>query len=200
MLLSIITLIVYFAVWAAVHSVMASYAAKQWARRLFGPDDRWYRLCYNIIAVVTAGPLVMLILYLPDAALYVVPAPWRWLMWGIEGLALLAMAVALLQTGLRSFLGLARPNQTPGRLHVRGFYCWVRHPLYSLGMLVIWLWPMMTVNFLTTIICFSIYLYVGSLFEERRLVAEFGDAYRAYQSQVPRFLPRRGCRYKPSQS
>ncbi len=199
MLLSITVLVCYFAVWAVIHSLTASYAVKVWARRLFGPEDRWYRLVYNIIALISAGPLVMLFLYLPDQMLYVVLTPWRWFMWVIEALALLGMGIALLQTGLWNFLGLSRPEATPGQLQVRGFYCWVRHPMYTLGLVFLWFWPMMTVTLMTLIICITIYLYIGSLFEEQRLVAEYGDAYRAYQSQVPRFIPRRGCRYAPPQ-
>jgi len=197
MLLSVVILVVYFAAWAALHSLTASYAVKGWARRLFG-GDRWYRLAYNALAVFTGLPLAILFFWLPDRTLYRVPAPWLWAMLAIEGLAALGIFLALLQTGLFSFLGLTRqPAASPGRLQVRGFYCWVRHPLYALGLVVIWLWPFMTVNYLTLVICFTIYLYVGSLFEEKRLLAEFGEAYRDYQRQVPRFLPRRGCRYTP---
>jgi hypothetical protein len=40
----------------------------------------------------------------------------------------------------------------------------------------------MTTNLLTTFILFSLYSYIGSILEERRLLAEFGDAYQGYQS------------------
>jgi protein-S-isoprenylcysteine O-methyltransferase Ste14 len=35
----------------------------------------------------------------------------------------------------------------------------------------------------------SAYLIIGTLLEEKRLVAEFGEEYRDYQEQVPMFLP-----------
>jgi protein-S-isoprenylcysteine O-methyltransferase Ste14 len=43
------------------------------------------------------------------------------------------------------------------------------------------------------------YLYLGSLFEERRLRVEFGEAYADYQRRVPRMIPRlrRGAAAKP---
>jgi protein-S-isoprenylcysteine O-methyltransferase Ste14 len=47
----------------------------------------------------------------------------------------------------------------------------------------------MTLNLLTTYILFSFYFYIGSFFEERRLLAEFGAAYQAYQQRVPRLIP-----------
>jgi protein-S-isoprenylcysteine O-methyltransferase Ste14 len=47
----------------------------------------------------------------------------------------------------------------------------------------------MTTSLLAFNLAGTIYLYVGSIFEERRLIAEFGDDYRKYQQQVPRFIP-----------
>ena len=47
----------------------------------------------------------------------------------------------------------------------------------------------MTVNRVALFGALSIYLYVGTFFEERRLVAEFGDDYGEYQRQVPRLIP-----------
>lgn len=35
----------------------------------------------------------------------------------------------------------------------------------------------------------TVYIVVGTLLEERKLVHEFGDAYRNYQSRVSMFLP-----------
>ncbi len=55
----------------------------------------------------------------------------------------------------------------------------------------------MTVNLLTAYILIILYFYVGSLHEERRLLAEFGDAYRDYYQQVPRLIPRPDRCYSP---
>jgi protein-S-isoprenylcysteine O-methyltransferase Ste14 len=42
---------------------------------------------------------------------------------------------------------------------------------------------------LTLYLGLSAYLVLGSVFEERRLVAAFGESYRDDQRQVPRILP-----------
>ena len=34
------------------------------------------------------------------------------------------------------------------------------------------------------------YFIIGSILEERRLLARFGDAYREYQQRVPMLIPR----------
>jgi methanethiol S-methyltransferase len=185
---------VFFVVYAVVHSLLASFAVKGWARRVFGPGvDRWYRLIYNLLAVVTVLPILHIVDRLPTEMLYVVPSPWRWLMTGGQVLALTGLVASLLQTGLLHFLGLAqllawRPVES-STLAVRGFYGWVRHPLYTFSMLYLWLTPAMTTNLLTVFILFTLYFYIGSIHEERRLLAEFGDAYQLYQRRVPRLIP-----------
>jgi protein-S-isoprenylcysteine O-methyltransferase Ste14 len=96
--------------------------------------------------------LAMMVL-LPGKVLYVAPSPWRWLMVAGQLLAVLAVAVSLLQTGAFHFLGISqlfadRPTQnTP--LNLRGFYKWVRHPLYTFSLVFLWLSPVMTTNTLT---------------------------------------------------
>jgi protein-S-isoprenylcysteine O-methyltransferase Ste14 len=193
-LFSALGLIIFFSAYAVLHSLWASLTVKHWVWRLFGPGvDRWYRLAYNIIAVVTLIPILPLIAWLPTQTLYAVPTPWRWLMLAGQGLALIGTVVALLQTNLFYFLGLAqliteRPSSS-GALNLYGCYAWVRHPLYFFTLLFLWLTPVMTINLLTTYILFSLYFYIGSFFEERRLLAEFGAAYQAYQQRVPRLIP-----------
>jgi protein-S-isoprenylcysteine O-methyltransferase Ste14 len=54
----------------------------------------------------------------------------------------------------------------------------------------------MSVNLLTTYVVFTLYFYFGSIHEEKRLLAEFGVAYRDYQQRVPRLIPLPGRRYE----
>ena len=177
------------------HSLLASLTVKDWTRRVFGSSaERWYRLVYNMIAVVTILPLFSMLHVLPDHALYVVPSPWRWLMVAGQVLALAGVGTTLLQTNLWHFWGLVqllsdRPHES-GSLVARGFYGWVRHPLYFFSLAFLWLTPAVSANLLTTYSLFSLYFYVGSIWEERRLVFEFGQAYQAYQHEVPRLIPR----------
>jgi protein-S-isoprenylcysteine O-methyltransferase Ste14 len=188
-------LILFLVAYSLLHSLMASRPCKAWTRRLAGPgSDRWYRLVYNIVAVVTLLPLLPLLAGLPDQTLYVVPAPWRWLLLSGQALGVLLLLAALRQTDAAHFLGLRQPGDaTPDAespLTTQGFYAYVRHPMYSAGLLIIWLSPAMSANMLVVALFWTLYMYVGSFHEERRLIHEFGDAYRAYQQQVPRLIPR----------
>ena len=72
-----------------------------------------------------------------------------------------------------------------------GIYGWVRHPDYLFALGVFWFLPRMTLLQLALCGVFTAYLAIGSLFEERRLILEFGAAYLEYRQRVPRLLPLR---------
>lgn len=75
---------------------------------------------------------------------------------------------------------------------VRGPYRWVRHPLYSCVIVLLWANPEMTANHIVIALLWTTWIYVGARLEERDLTAEFGDRYRRYREQVPILVPWRG--------
>jgi protein-S-isoprenylcysteine O-methyltransferase Ste14 len=75
---------------------------------------------------------------------------------------------------------------------VDGPYRWVRHPLYSCILALLWARPEMMADALLLSILWSGWLVVGTVLEERDLVADFGDVYRRYRQQVPMLVPWRG--------
>jgi protein-S-isoprenylcysteine O-methyltransferase Ste14 len=106
--------------------------------------------------------------------------------WGIKALG------AFDPYGLRPILGRLRGRKPRPMLFVaRGPYCWVRHPLYLFMILIIWSCPDLTADRLLFNVLWTAWMVIGSILEERDLVAEFGDAYRAYQRRVPMLIPRR---------
>ena len=98
--------------------------------------------------------------------------------------------------GLAQLLADAPSEASP--LQIRGFYCYVRHPLYLFALILLWLTPVMTVNIATANVVIAAYFYIGSVFEERKLLVEFGEAYADYQRRVPRLIPRLRRCYPPT--
>jgi len=201
MILSVIVILGYTALYAVLHSWLAGQRMKDWTRRTLRPStDRWYRLMYNLVGTLTLLPLLPMLVWLPDRTLYTLPPPWLWLALLGQLLAAASILYGLWQTNIWHFLGLCQLLGLPddGRINckpplvISGLYRWVRHPLYFWGLVLIWLTPQMTLTRLALFAALSVYLYMGTFFEERRLVAEFGDVYRAYQRQVPRLIPWRG--------
>lgn len=193
-ILSPLIILAAIAVYGLVHSWLASLQAKVLAWRALGaPGDRLYRLAYNLFAVISLLPVLALPAILPDQSLYIIPFPWTLLSLAIQGLAVLALLVGLLQTGVWSFIGLeqllAPPDSRPPELVVSGLYRRVRHPLYTAGLVFIWFTPIMTWNVLALNLGLSAYLFIGAYFEERKLLREYGQAYQAYRQRTPMFFP-----------
>jgi protein-S-isoprenylcysteine O-methyltransferase Ste14 len=83
-------------------------------------------------------------------------------------------------------------SQGPATFLRDGLYGIVRHPIYA-NALVAGIGYALIVNHLGTYILFVAalpVLYVVTLLEEKELTDRFGDAYRQYQWQVPRLVPR----------
>ncbi len=141
------------------------------------------------------------------APLFVLHGVWRLI---INTVALLAVAsfgwgIIALRTfdpfGLRPIRQHLRgapeapPEETSSRctgLVVRGPYRWIRHPLYSAVIVLLWATPQMSPSRLELAGLWTVYVCVGALLEERDLTAEFGEAYRQYCKRVPMLIPWRG--------
>jgi len=199
-LLIFITLLAF----GLIHSLLASHSAKAAVQRLLGRNiaSATYRLLYNVAAFITILPALYLVFHLPDRELYRLPEPVNSVAWGVKIVAALGLVYAVYQMDVWFFLGLRQLGESPQMSHysidststaqlvTTGLYRIVRHPLYTMSLIVLYLTSPMSVNWLAFAVSCNLYFYLGSIFEEHKLVREFGDAYRAYQQQVPRLLPR----------
>ncbi len=199
-MLSPLIILIALAGWGVLHSVLASLTAKARARQWLGPRaaDGLYRLVYNVVSIITFLPVMGLAGVLPDTRLYQLPSWSLVITVPVQLLSALAALVILWHVDLFRFLGLrqlgrwleGRPDpRDPPVLVTTGIYGLVRHPLYFFSLLILWLTPVMTVNILTFNVVSTLYFWIGSIFEEHKLVAEFGEAYRLHQRQVPRLFP-----------
>jgi protein-S-isoprenylcysteine O-methyltransferase Ste14 len=192
--------LLYAALWLSFglgHSLLADARAKARLKPFFRAG---YRLAYNLFAVLHVA--------------LVVGAGW-WLLGDgtvferagalgvLQGAASLLGAgvflIALFGYDLGRFAGSAQlrasaegkflDDEEPLRLVKLHRY--VRHPLYSAAFLL--LWGRVEDEFtLATALWASLYLVIGARFEERRLLARFGEAYVRYRTAVPAFIPWKG--------
>ena len=72
---------------------------------------------------------------------------------------------------------------------ISGAFKFVRHPIYLFSILFLGFRPTMTVFYITMYLCIIAYCYIGSIYEERKLIEMFGDEYKEYQKRVPRIFP-----------
>jgi protein-S-isoprenylcysteine O-methyltransferase Ste14 len=179
------------------HSVMARRGFKQWWTRVVPPVVE--RSTYVVASSLALAALMAL--WTPIAA----PAAWRvegpaaallWTLFGI-GWAIVATSTFLLDHfelfGLRQAFAALTGRPAPAiEFRTPLFYRHVRHPLYLGFLVTFWSVPTMTAGHLLLSIGMSAYILVGIAFEERDLVAQFGERYRAYRRQVGMLLPRLG--------
>jgi protein-S-isoprenylcysteine O-methyltransferase Ste14 len=178
----------------ALHSLLASLGLKRWVAR---EHPHWmpaYRLVYNVLALLLLVP--------PLTLTYLERGPWLWQwsglgFWIANGAA--ALAVAGLIWSLRwydaaEFLGLRQWREhvtaveDQERLHLSPLHRYVRHPWYSLGLVIIWTRDM-DLPFLTSAVMVTLYFVVGSQMEERKLIQYHGELYRRYRELVPGLVP-----------
>ena len=185
-------LILSIALWGSIHSLLASLSFKDLLRRTLGDKFmKSYRLLYNIFAVISIAPVLYLMAVLPDEALYQVPPPWSYLMLLGQGISVFLLFVAVLQTDVLSFAGLRQliEEERTGKLVTHGLYRFVRHPLYTFSLLILWLSPKVTINSFIVYLALTLYVLVGAFFEERKLLREFGQEYANYRSVTPMLMP-----------
>jgi protein-S-isoprenylcysteine O-methyltransferase Ste14 len=187
------------AIYGVIHSTLASHAVKAWVeRRLGARARRMYRLFFVAVAFVSFLPLLALTLWLPDRAIYTIPFPWVFLTVAAQGVSVICLLLTLAQTDLWAFMGLRQVSQPeplraqtdPSRLVTSGFYRYVRHPLYTFTLVILWLMPVVSWNSLALVAGLTVYLFIGTLLEERKLVEEFGEPYRLYRRSTPMVFPK----------
>jgi protein-S-isoprenylcysteine O-methyltransferase Ste14 len=190
-----------FIMWAVLHSVTAAASTKQVIRQIMGDYayEGLYRLLYNLFAIITILPvLYLLITQVPAVPIWIVPLPFNFIMNGVQLIGLIGLAIVLWQTDIWDFAGLRQAWHyfsgdekpiPPPKLITNGLYGFVRHPLYFFSLLFLWFNPVMGLNGLIFAIASTLYFWIGSIYEERKLLAFFGEAYRRYQQQVPRLIP-----------
>ncbi len=176
----------------ALHSLLASSAAKAWVARRWPHLMPGYRAAFNLIAILALLPVLWLV--------YAQPSHWFWqwqglLAWLANGLALAALLCFVASTrayDMGEFLGLRQlkehgsdDNQT---FTLSFFHRYVRHPWYCFGLVLIWTRDM-NQPLLVSAVAITLYFIVGSRLEERKLVARYGEKYRRYMARVPGLVP-----------
>lgn len=190
-----INILLAIAAYGIFHSLTASPPFKRLMRRWMGAAyHRSYRLIYNFFSVVTLIPILLTVRLHPGLRLYQLALPWTLATTALQLAGLLIVVFGLIQTGPFQFMGLRQlfgsSRQDEEVLAISELHGWVRHPLYTGGLLFIWATPIMTTGILALNLGLSAYILIGSHFEEKRLATEFGDRYRSYQEKVPRLIPR----------
>ena len=181
-------------VFALQHSVMARKSFKRW----------WTQF---VPASVERSTYVLF------SSLALALLCWQWVpmptvLWAIENAALATLVtgisfagwfMVLTSTflinhfelfGLRQVASHLTGSSIPApRFRTPLYYRFVRHPIYLGFIIAFWAAPTMTVGHLLFAAVTTAYIIVGTLLEERDLIATFGDEYQRYRTRVAMLVP-----------
>ena len=154
---------------------------------------------FGAVYAIASGIVLLLVLSLWQPTHLILASahgPLRWILRGTFVMAILGFVWSVRSLGSFDGFGV-RPiraeifDRTPKELPltIRGPYRWVRHPQYFLFLVLLWSHPDLTADRLLFNILWTIWIFLGSVLEERDLASEFGASYREYQNQVPMLLP-----------
>ncbi|RNC69607.1 MAG: isoprenylcysteine carboxylmethyltransferase family protein [Desulfuromonadales bacterium] len=177
-------------VFALGHSILALPTLQQWVALNSPAIFRFYRLFYNLVAIVTFG--WVMVAWPLSPMIYLMPGAWSLLFHFLQLISLIMLARCAAQTGIGDLIGLRQMRGEPPDRHLvtTGCYGRVRHPLYSLSIVFFVLNPVMTLKWLLLMAFSALYFVVGAHVEENRLEKEHGAAYRRYRESVPMFVPK----------
>jgi protein-S-isoprenylcysteine O-methyltransferase Ste14 len=195
-------LVLLFAFYGFVHSILASEKVKIFFKQNFGKAIAFYRIGFNVFSVIGLyliwefGPY-------PSLQIYTLSQPYDYLVLIPQFISLLGMVWCFKYVNFREFAGLNQidrflKNQYSENdldenytLRIEGPYRYSRHPIYFFSVMFLLFRAEMNLFYLTMFISFTAYFYIGSVYEEKKMVRLFGDEYRNYQLKVPRIIPLR---------
>jgi protein-S-isoprenylcysteine O-methyltransferase Ste14 len=200
------------ALWALVHSVLASKQVKDLIRRIAGSRyrDGLYRFIFNAQSVVSLLWAARRFSRLPDKDLYHARPPWSWLFRASQVASLGVLLSGVRVMGILRFAGLTPlwdlltgsdvrpapeaqgpPVGSDDEVVRAGAFRFSRHP-GNLGALGFFLFlPRMTANRVVLVALVALYVVLGSMHEEYRLRAAYTAAYERYRRVVPFLVPGR---------
>ena len=190
-----LSLAIWWLIFFAIHSIMASSSLKNKISTLHPVFKSYYRLIFNLVSTILLIPIVYEYFTLPAEALFKTT-----IVLEIAGVLLSILGFYIVIDGFKNyrtdeFLGTYQIKNHhdfhPTHLSRAGWNGIVRHPLYFGGIiLVIGLFLMLpTIKLGITNLLVVGYLYIGSIWEEKKLKSEFGSDYIEYKSEVSMLMP-----------
>lgn len=191
-------LVILWGTWCAIHSGMISLTVTDYLKNRLGKYYKFYRLFYILVAFTTLIPLILYSLSLKGLVLF----RWEGYM-TIFQIAFLIIVLSLFISGgikydMLQFFGIrqiksGKSHSTlseDGDIDTSGILSLTRHPWYLAAIIFVWIDDReMYVSTLIVNIILTIYLVIGTVLEERKLIIELGDSYRDYIDRVSMLFP-----------
>lgn len=200
MFIELLIVVLLFLLFGITHTITASNEVKKKLVEKIGDKIAFYRIFYNFasiiffIAIYEVSPK-------PDKVIYDLIFPYDIVMFVIQILCVFGLLWTLKYINGKEFLGISQIQRYLNgtydtteldehkTLVIKGPYKFSRHPVYLFSILFLLARPTMDIFYAVFLSCIIIYFYIGSIYEERKLVEQFGETYVNYRKNVSRIFP-----------
>ena len=176
------------------HTIMARPAFKRWVTQYIpAAIER------STFVLLASGSLILVFAFWQRSATVIYDVSGTWANWPLTALSLFGWGCVLLFSfiinhfdlfGLRQvYLHWRHVEYSHVPFRLIGPYKLVRHPLMVGFIIAFWATPRMTLGHLFFAVMTTVYIFIGVWFEERDLIAHFGEPYLAYRRKVRGLLP-----------
>ncbi|MCS5490720.1 methyltransferase family protein [Algoriphagus limi] len=186
-------LILLWALFYALHSILAAGKLKRILKEKLGQAYKWYRLFYSLFSLFLFILLVLFTLKIPPQPVFYPEGLAEYFGYMLAAFGTIIMVQSSKAWSLSKFIGLKPQDDSKSEhLIVSGWYKRIRHPLYA-GLVLIFIGYFLVSGTYTSLVhlgCLIIYLPIGIYFEEKNLIAQFGQDYLNYRKEVPAIIPK----------
>ena len=193
-----ILLIILWILWFTVHSGMISLTVTRYTKAKLGQYYRFYRLLFNLVALLTLVPLIFYSQNLKGNVIFRWDGSLLFVQLFLGAVSSALFFAGALKYDLLEFLGIRQiisgksysTLSESGEIAGSGILNVTRHPWYLGAIIFVWIdYREMYVSKLIVSILLTVYLVTGTILEERKLVLEIGDSYRGYKNRVSMLFP-----------
>ena len=188
------------ALWAGfcfLHSFMISIWFTNIVKRLLKKYYAFYRLFYVLVFTLLIFPLISFTSGLDQEVIITYSKAFNILRYILMVFGMLVFVKAFLIDydvlhffGIRQALDFNKTEKEPAETELKksGLLGMVRHPMYFAVVVVLWCHSFTLADLIVNAVL-TVYVVIGTWLEEKKLIAEFGDAYIRYQKEVPMLIP-----------
>jgi protein-S-isoprenylcysteine O-methyltransferase Ste14 len=183
--------------YVSLHSFLISIRFTNLMTRLLKDYYAFYRLFYVLISLVLLIPLINYTSQLDDKIIITYEPPVSYIRYILISGSLLMFFWAFFFNydslsfwGIRQILNFRKEKKVnpSGGIKRNGLLGIMRHPMYFALIIYLWCQTFRVIDIVTNSLL-TVYVIIGTILEEKKLVLEFGEAYIKYQQEVPMLIP-----------
>jgi protein-S-isoprenylcysteine O-methyltransferase Ste14 len=177
---------------------MISLSVTNYLKTKFGSNYRFYRLFFNLIAFITITPVILYSANLKGPVVFYWDGMLSILRYALMAMSILLFILGAFKYDLLQLMGIRQiisgnsfsALSETGNIDTSGILGLMRHPWYLALMILLWVThkDVFISKFIENIIL-TVYILIGTVLEERKLIIEYGDIYRDYQRRVSMLFP-----------